>query len=646
MNRELLAHRLRRSKQLLRSNPRLFLSRAREWAGTRRSLPAAPTGPAPTTISRTQEEVASDLIRRSVRRVAAYGNRAFAEEMTGILPAASVTWVSHDADDLREGAAMLRDVLREGCECVVVGGPEVKLAYVNTLRHLVGVERLPIVRWVGGGWEWCGSQIPVPREASGADLYLFHHFEDYFQVKDPLLVHVTASDGVSDHESWVVMQPRQTVRWSLSDLLPNRDGPAVVDVRTEHPVLMKGRHQRWRLCADVKWEDSFATLHGGHDFCPLRQVQARRPLSDLQGGHVALVIPNDRLDSTDPAVAVQVGAGRSSLQRRLDRRVAELELRATADESAEDNPAIYGYDFIGAGTPFWFGFSDAASRKTLFANHEVSVRIREEETGLAGSVRRRLEGLVEHGFRLHPHPLPLLGPDDEIEFGFDFGAANPSIRRFTARLYDQKGQMVDDLRVEQTEPGPLFPDGLPTAIDRTKPGLLVLSPDWESMNADPALLNAVGDLVARSRVTSDFDVTEFQSCWRNLGAKVDGFPHWIVPDNAVAGRTNVLARLRSDDVARTAVVAVNASGFVDYDTTARVRLTAVSPDGRSRTAEKELRPFCASVFWLDEELASLSELLPGGFGTVHVTSPDADLNCQIVTVSTAGAVSLQHMWGY
>jgi hypothetical protein len=33
-------------------------------------------------------------------------------------------------------------------------------------------------------------------------------------------------------------------------------------------------------------------------------------------------------------------------------------------------------------------------------------------------------------------------------------------------------------------------------------------------------------------------------------------------------------------------------------------------------------------------------------GALLVTSKNADLNCQIVTVSDKGAVSLQHMWGY
>jgi hypothetical protein len=52
------------------------------------------------------------------------------------------------------------------------------------------------------------------------------------------------------------------------------------------------------------------------------------------------------------------------------------------------------------------------------------------------------------------------------------------------------------------------------------------------------------------------------------------------------------------------------------------------------------------MVWLDDVFAELPQLLPAGYGTVVVLSPDRDLNVQLVTRSAAGAVSLQHLWGY
>jgi hypothetical protein len=60
-----------------------------------------------------------------------------------------------------------------------------------------------------------------------------------------------------------------------------------------------------------------------------------------------------------------------------------------------------------------------------------------------------------------------------------------------------------------------------------------------------------------------------------------------------------------------------------------------------------LTAFTGKVVWLDDLFDGMDAFLgEGGFGTILVTCADADVNCQILTCSTAGSVSLQHMWGY
>ena len=74
-----------------------------------------------------------------------------------------------------------------------------------------------------------------------ADIYLFNHFADFFPIKDPLLVRVTSSDSRSHHERFVLMLPQQTEHFTLDDLLPERAGTAVVEIRTTHPALTGNR---------------------------------------------------------------------------------------------------------------------------------------------------------------------------------------------------------------------------------------------------------------------------------------------------------------------------------------------------------------------------------------------------------------------
>ena len=47
---------------------------------------------------------------------------------------------------------------------------------------------------------------------------------------------------------------------------------------------------------------------------------------------------------------------------------------------------------------------------------------------------------------------------------------------------------------------------------------------------------------------------------------------------------------------------------------------------------------------LFDDLASFLE--DDGYGACTVSCADADVNCQVLTCSATGSVSLQHMWGY
>ena len=167
------------------------------------------------------------------------------------------------------------------------------------------------------------------------------------------------------------------------------------------------------------------------------------------------------------------------------------------------------------------------------------------------------------------------------------------------------------------------------------------------MNVDPQRMNAFGNLVVRNKRTGDRDVTEFQSCWRNLNATIDGFPHWLHPSKGVVGRTNIIGHVRSARGLRTGILAVNGAGNLNHSARATVKVKLHAPSGSARTGEVELSAFTGKVVWLDELFDGMEAFLgAGGYGTILVTCAEADVNCQILTCSTAGSVSLQHMWGY
>ncbi len=168
------------------------------------------------------------------------------------------------------------------------------------------------------------------------------------------------------------------------------------------------------------------------------------------------------------------------------------------------------------------------------------------------------------------------------------------------------------------------------------------------MNVDPQRINAFGNLVVRNKRTGDRDVTEFQSCWRNLNATIDGFPHWLHPSKGVVGRTNIIGHVRSarggcardpgrqrrreSEPFRTRDREGRVARTIGFGRTGEVELSAVHGQGRlgSTSYSRNCEAFLGA----------------GGYGTILVTCAEADVNCQILTCSTAGSVSLQHMWGY
>ena len=116
-------------------------------------------------------------------------------------------WVSHRDSDILAGAALPAAIDIAGFDAVVVGGADVKTAYLNALRWVERSGSVTPVFWVGQGWEYCGSTIPIPAEVESGDIYLFNHFADFFPIKDPLLVRVTSTDSRSHHERFLLMRP-------------------------------------------------------------------------------------------------------------------------------------------------------------------------------------------------------------------------------------------------------------------------------------------------------------------------------------------------------------------------------------------------------------------------------------------------------
>lgn len=645
-----------RAVATLRTDPGLLGMKLKQrWRQRNQQAPTTPSGaPRPKIASIDQDinDVVTQLRERGVRTGIVYGDPEFRDALGAAAPDVPWEWVSHRDGDILAGAALPAALDISKHDAVVVGGADVKTAYLNALRLVERNSATTPVFWVGQGWEYCGSTLPIPAEVESADIYLFNHFADFFPIKDPLLVKVSSSDLRSHHERFLLMLPQQTKRFTLDELLPEREGTAVIEVRTMHPALTGNRHPRWRVWADLFWKDSLTSLHGAHDYGPDRVCESRLPLSDLSSASLVLTLPNydHRLSDSDSEVRWTRGHARGSFTRDETRSVEQITVPAKA--GTKEQSGFWSYRYQGHGTSYWFAFDEGSGQDhpSLRGNHEVTVAQVEHRPPLAADKQQFLEAMERQGFLFWPHALPLLDAASEIEFGFSFEAANPQIADFVTVLFDADGTLMGRRELSLPSRGYHYQDevlaGFEVTADRP-PKLALISPDWKKMHVDPQRINASGNLVIRNRRTGDRDITEFQSCWRNLNATIDGFPHWLHPSKGVVGRTNIIGHVRTARGLRTGILAVNGAGNLNHSARATVKVKLHAPSGSARTGEVELAPFTGKVVWLDELMDGMGQFLgEGGFGTVLVTCADADVNCQILTCSTAGSVSLQHMWGY
>jgi hypothetical protein len=640
----------------LRTDPGLLGMKLKQrWRQRNQQAPTAPSGaPKPKIASIDQDlgDVVRQVRDRGVRTGIVYSDAEFRDVLGAAVADVPWEWVSHRDSDILAGAALPAALDITGFDAVVVGGADVKTAYLNALRWVERSGSVTPVFWVGQGWEYCGSTIPIPAEVEAADIYLFNHFADFFPIKDPLLVRVTSSDARSHHERYLLMLPQETEHFTLDELLPDREGTAVIEVRTTHPGLTGNRHPRWRVWADLFWRDSLTSLHGAHDYGPDRVCESRLPLSDLTTASLVLTLPNyDRkLSDSDSAVRWTRADAKGSFPRDASRSIEQINVPPKT--GAPEQSGFWSYRYQGHGTSYWFAFDEGSGQDhpSLRGNHEVTVAQVEHRPPLAAEKQQFLESMEEKGFLFWPHGLPILDDASEIEFGFSFEAANPQISDFVTVLFDADGTQIGRRAVSLTPQGYHYPGEVLAgfkAPDGRPAKLVLISPDWRRMHVDPQRINASGNLVIRNKSTGDRDVTEFQSCWRNLNATIDGFPHWLHPSKGVVGRTNIIGHVRSARGLRTGILAVNAAGNLHHASHATVKVRLHAPSGAARNAEIELAAFTGKVTWIDELFDGMDTFLgEGGYGTALVTCADADVNCQILTCSTVGSVSLQHMWGY
>jgi len=640
---------------------RRLIRRFRRLAGieptTKLKLGPATDPDSSTQFSQSPTSVVAELRRSGAEKIFVYGDRAFRDEFAAAAPDLACDWVSSAFDDLAEGAALVDSADLAASDAVVTGGAEVATQFRYTLRRLHREAPTVPVLWVSDRFEFCRGTMAVPVEIEDLHALVFNHFEQFFGVKDPLLFKLELLAGKDVLTRFRILGPNESLVARLGEMAPERSGPVCLAITVAHPSLTRGRHYRYRACADAFWKGSITTIHGGHKFFanPNKPKEHRLAETTIRSGRLIVTVPNYDLDmGRDASVHCMVGGRSQQFERDRQAPVEEYVFEKPTDRC--DERRFFGLAYRGYGTSFWYGLEEDVPGPrgpiaSLSANHLGTVDVEERrDAALSAAEAERLAQIEAAGFRPYPHAIPVLNGRDRLAFGFTFDSCNPQFSDLDIDFFDGAGGHLGATST-QVAAGVTFIDEIAAAWDHPRRGetaLALVTPAWSRLGYAPQrTLFKDTHLVLRNLDTHDQDMTESQPAWRNLGVVIPDFPHWLHPTMAVVGRTNLVGRARCDAGMRTAVVVVNGSGNLRYGTTAAVEVVVFNLDGGRASATLALPPFTQRVEWLDALLPDLAlHVGPGGIAALQVRCADADINAQILTLTPQGSVALQHLWGY
>ncbi|WP_374368354.1 hypothetical protein [Dongia sp.] len=603
-----------------------------------------------TLISQSLQSVLARIAEDGIRHLLVVGDAAFLSLVKAGAPDLTVTWASCNIADVLAGAANPDGIDLATFDAALAGGPDVIAGYRLVLARMAEGHPTKPVYWVAENWEFCAGTLPVPSVADDAEALLFNHFQHFFGIKDALQFRIEILCGAEKKRLYRILRADESLALRLSDFFPQGRQASSIAAYVTHPVLTRGRHYRLRVCADVFWRQSLTTLHGVHEFnrAPDHKFEFRLSAEACRDGDVVLTVPNyDRDLGKDDRLVTYLDDEIREIHRRRDLPIEE-DCVTAADLAGR---RYVGWEYAGYGGSNWYSLKPGkgpGGDGAIAANHHASVPVRDQrDMAMEAAEREKIAALRVAGYLTDPHCIPVLGPQNPLCFGFDCDSANPNYRDFIIHSFDRQGRLLREDRYQKARKGAIFTDDLPWIAGNGEIGLVVVTPDFERIGYRRKGFKTQFDLVVKHRQSEDWDVTEAQNSWRNIGLFVPGVAHFAGPMGSVIGRTNLFARARVGTGYRTAVLACHGSGRLDYKANGALTLSVLNRKGERRAGTVVVPSFAGSLIWLDDLIPDLAGFLGAeNVGPLLATAPNADINCQIVTVSDAGAVSLQHMWGY
>ena len=507
---------------------------------------------------------------------------------------------------------------------------------INSLSKIFRGESFPKIDWIGDNFELSGSTIPVPDFIDNGQIYLSNHFRDYFDQEDSLLVNLTVWNKHKLIEKQFFINPRETLNWNLDQHGLGKSFEGYLAISCTHPKLSKGRHNRWRVWADMFFEDSIISLHSAHDFGPSHKVDSFFPDSLIRKSErLILTIPDYFRDGKTDQVVISDDVNRIGVPIE-DESINFVDIISKTDTLKSHNLGI-SYSYHGYGTSYWF--NKIKNENIIYGNHEVSVNSKAELIKITRKMKKRLTAIEKNGFTPAMHLLPLTDNQLNFEFGFTGDWSFPKVKKVLISAFDQDGEILDD-RSSQIEDGINFINSWREFLP-AESVLIGIRPDFKSIGIDPRQWSPYLSLFVKSK-SGDLENTEFQSSWRNLGTIIPEFPHWLNDKKGVAGSTHLVGRWTNLNEVDSRILLINGSGNRNYKNEANVTISLYNKNGDLfQENEIFIKAFTHTIYEIP-----CQNIVDKSFGFMRIRSLNADLNAYMITSNEQFGVGLQHLWGY
>jgi hypothetical protein len=507
---------------------------------------------------------------------------------------------------------------------------------INEIGEKFKGKSIPKIYWMGQDFEFSGSTLPIPEFIEDGRIYLSNHFLDYFDIPGKLLISLTAWTSSSKIEQQYFINPRETLMWKLSDLNLESPSEGYIAIDCYHPVLSKGRHNRWRMWADLYYLNSMVSLHSAHDFGPAYTAGSFFPESLVKNSErLILSIPNYGQDSIDNEVDLFNTKSISNIDL-PNEPVAFIDITRTADQF-EGNDYGVSYKYNGYGTSYWF--NKIKAKNTILANHEVSVNTKAQKIKITRKMKNRLKELNNMGFTPAIHFLPISNKNEKFEYGFSGDWSYPAVKNIILSSYNEKGALLDEIESE-IEQGINFTSFFENILPKNT-HQIGIRPDFTKIGIDPRQWSPYLSMFVKTK-QGDIETTEFQNSWRNLGVVIPEFPHWLSNKKGISGSSHLVGRWTNLDGLEAKILIINGSGNKQYDSSGVVEVSIYSKAGEI------LAKYDLLIAPFTHEYINLKDISPDTveFGFVRIRSRNADLNAYMITLTENGGVGLQHLWGY